>query len=386
MFNKRLLIVSLAMVVDPLIVESYNPLVPILKTTFNVNLEMIALSLTFHMLPLAILSLFSGTLSDLYYRPKLLMYGLFISSIGSVLAATSPNISFFLLSRSIQGIGSALIMPIALALIGDISPKETIGKAMGISGVISGFFGVTLGPLISGFLSGIDWRLVPLTYCLYSLILSVISRVILRGLVISQKKGSVNVIFQQLRNTAGNRNIILLSLAGFISFFTFQGVMPLISDVFSLPPLLLDKGEIGIIFSIVGGIGIVSSFLGGILVDKFGSRKNMILGYFIMLLPMFLLTFSNSYWLYLILLSTLGSFNRLTHVSRSSLAVELTPETRGTASSLFNFSGFLGFASAPIVLTQLYTKLGINSVYILNVFLLLVCVIFAFLIRTNHSK
>ena len=116
-FNLKFLIVSLAVVVDPLIVESYNPLVSILKTSFNVSVELIALSVSFHMLPLAILSLFSGTLSDLYHRPKLLMYGLAISSLGSILAVISPNISIFLLSRCIQGIGSAFIMPIALALI-----------------------------------------------------------------------------------------------------------------------------------------------------------------------------------------------------------------------------------------------------------------------------
>jgi MFS family permease len=386
MLNKKFLIVCLAFVVDPLIVESYNPLVSVLKTAFNVNVELIALSVTFHMLPLAVLSLFSGTLSDLYYRPKILMYGLFISSIGSLLAAISPTIHLFLLSRSIQGIGSALIMPIVLALIGDITPKEEIGRAMGISGVISGFFGVTLGPLISGFLGGIEWRLLPLLLFTYSLTIGILSKVILTGLVTSQKKGRVSAIFQQIRQTARNRNIALLSAAGFVSFFTFQGIMPLISDVFSLPPLLLKKGEIGIVFSTVGFVGILSSFIGGILADKLGGRKNMILGFLLMLPPMFLLTFANSYWSYLILLSALSSFSRLTFISRSALAVELTPETRGTASSIFNFAGFLGFASAPIALTQIYSTVGINSIFLLNVFLLLVCVGFAVLIRVDNLK
>ncbi|MFH0748393.1 MAG: MFS transporter [Candidatus Bathyarchaeota archaeon] len=386
MLNNKFLIICLAIVVDPLIVESYNPLVSVFKTAFNVNVELVALSLTFHMLPLAILSLFSGTLSDLYYRPKILMYGLFISSIGSLLGALSPNIIFFLLSRSIQGIGSALIMPIALALIGDITPREDIGKAMGFSGVISGLFGVTLGPLLSGLLAGLEWRLLPLLFSTYSLVLGILSRMILSGLTISQKKGSFNLVFQQLKQTAGNRNIILLSAAGFISFFTFQGIMPLISNVFSLPPLLLEKSTIGVIFSIVGFVGILSSFFGGIIADKIGGRKNMMLGFLMMLPFMFLLTYANSYWVYLILLAALGSFNRLTYVSRSALAVELTPETRGTASSIFNFAGFLGFASAPIALTQIYTVFGMNSIYLLNVFLLMLCVIFAFLIRLDQRK
>jgi MFS family permease len=374
------------MVVDPLIVESYNPLVSVLKTAFDVNIDLIALSLTFHMLPLAVLSLFSGSLSDLFHRPRILMYGLLISSVGSLIGATSPNIGFFLLSRSIQGIGSAFIMPIALALIGDITPREALGKAIGFSGVISSLFGVTLGPLVSGFLGGIEWRIMPLLIFSYSLILVVLSRMILRGIATSPKKGSVSFIFQQIKQTAGNRNIALLSVAGFLSLFTFQGIMPLISDVLSLPPLLIEKSQIGIIFSIVGFVGILSSFFGGVLTDKIGGRKNMAFGFLMMLAPMFLLIFANSYWLYLVLLPALSSFSRLTHVARSALAVELTPESRGTASSFFNFAGFLGFASAPVALTQIYTTFGINSVYLLNVFLLLLCAIFTFLIRTIQDK
>jgi MFS family permease len=357
-----------------------------LKTAFGVNIDLIALSLTFHMLPLAILSLFSGSLSDLFYRPRILMYGLLISSVGSLIGATSPNIAFFLLSRSIQGIGSAFIMPIALALIGDITPREVLGKAIGFSGVISSLFGVTLGPLISGFLGGIEWRIMPLLIFSYGLILAVLTRIILRGVAVSPKKGSMSFIFQQIKQTAGNRNIVLLSVAGFLSLFTFQGIMPLISDVLSLPPLLMEKSQIGIIFSIVGFVGILSSFFGGVLTDRIGGRKNMAFGFLMMLAPMFLLIFADSYWSYLVLLPALSCFSRLTHVARSALAVELTPESRGTASSFFNFAGFLGFASAPVALTQIYTAFGINSVYLLNVFLLLLCAIFAFLIRTIQDK
>ncbi len=387
MLDRKFLVVSLTTVIDPLIVESYNPLVSTLRTAFNVNLELITLSLTFHMLPLAILSLFSGTLSDLYHRPRILMYGLVISSVGSLLGAISPNVAFFLLSRSIQGTGSALIMPIAIALIGDITPREALGKAFGVSGVISGLFGVALGPLIGGFLGGIEWRILPLLFFSYSLALAVLSRVVLRGSTASnRKKGSINLIFEQIWKTGRNRNVALLSAAGFLSFFTLQGMMPLISDVLSLRPLQLAKSQIGIMFSIVGLVGILSSLLGGILTDRIGSRRSIIFGYLMMLAPMFLLTLADSYWLYIILLSFLNSFNRLAFVSRSALVVALTPESRGTASSVFNFAGFLGFASAPIALTQIYMTSGMSSIYLLNVFLLLICAIFAFLVRTIHKQ
>ena len=101
MLSRKHLIVFSAYAIDPLITQSYNPLISALKTAFNVNVELIVLSLTFHMVPLALISLFSGALSDRYYRPKILMYGLFVSSLGSLLAAISPNVYVFMLSRSL---------------------------------------------------------------------------------------------------------------------------------------------------------------------------------------------------------------------------------------------------------------------------------------------
>jgi predicted MFS family arabinose efflux permease len=66
--------------------------------------------------------------------------------------------------------------------------------------------------------------------------------------------------------------------------------------------------------------------------------------------------------------------------------VELAAESRGTASSVFNFAGFLGFALAPALLARVYTSFGMNSIYLLNTFLLLVSAMFAFMVRAGRSK
>ncbi|MEM2094549.1 MAG: MFS transporter [Candidatus Bathyarchaeia archaeon] len=386
MLSRRLLIVSLAIVVDPLIVEGYNPLVSTLKTAFNVNLELISLSLAFHMLPLAALSLFSGALSDLYHRPRILMYGLLISCVGSLMGAASPNVTLFLLSRSIQGIGSALIMPIGAALIGDITPKEELGRAFGVSAVVSGLLGVTLGPLVSGFLAGIEWRIVPLLFSLYSLTLAALGWATLKGIMApSSGKRSPSYILKRISDTARDRSIAALSATGFLSFFTFQGMLPLISDQLSLPPLSLEKAQIGMVFSAVGFTGMLSSLIGGFVADRLGGRRSLVLAFLIMTAPMLLLTQISAYGPYILLLSSLASFNRLAFVSRNALVVGLAPESRGTASSVFNFAGFLGFALAPALLPRVYSSFGMNTIYILNASLLLISAILASTIRTGRE-
>jgi MFS family permease len=165
--------------------------------------------------------------------------------------------------------------------------------------------------------------------------------------------------------------------------FAWSGIQPLISDILSLPPLSMSENEIGTIYSIVGFIGILFAYVGGVLTDRFGAKRNMIFGLLMEILPVFLLTFANSYWSYVILLAVHGGFMRVTHTSRSTLVVELIPEARGSTSSIIQFASFLGFASSPIVMSQIYVSSGINPVYMSNTFLLMLSIIFITLIRMS---
>jgi MFS family permease len=334
------------------------------------------------MLPFAFLNLFTGTLSDLYYRPRILVYGLILSTLGSILGALSPNILIFSLSRTIQGIGSALLVPVTLALVGDITPRAVMGKAMGVYGVFLGS-ATTFGPLIGGFFASIDWRLVPLLLSIYSAIGAVLVWVEFRGTSLPQKKTRIVLIFQQLKNILKNRNVILLSLTGFLLFFTFQGIQPFITDLLSLPPFLVKNEELGFLFAIVGFAGILFSYIGGISIDKIGSKKTMALAFLMMLISQFSLIFANSYWSYLILLAVLGAFYRMAGTAIQTLVIESAPEARGSSSSSFNFARFLGFAVAPAIMATTYLVQGISLLYILNIMLLLLGIIFTSSIRMH---
>lgn len=384
--DRKALIVYLSVLIDPLLLTSYNPLVPVLKTAFNVNIELVSASLTFHMVPFAVLTLISGTLSDLYERPKIFMYGLFISCLGSLLGALSPDILLFIFSRILQGIGSALIIPVSLAIIADITPREKMGKAMGQYGIFISL-GATVGPLIAGYLSFIEWRLVPLTFFAYSLCIGIITKVIfsIQGMrIIRSGEGSFNS--QQFKRVASNRNLIFASLGGFILFFSFQGIQALISDSLSLPPLLLRKEEIGILFSLVGVVGIPFSIIGGSISDRIGDKKTMTLAYLAMIIPTFLLTLTNSYLPYLGSLLLMSGFNKIGWNSDQTLAVTLTPEARGTASSILNFIRCIGFGVAPIIMASIYKTRGIDTLYIADIFLFLLGFLLSILIHTEVSK
>jgi MFS family permease len=79
-----------------------------------------------------------GKLGDTYGRKRMILVSLTFYTFGVGIAGFSPSIYFLLLSRAIQGVGFAIV-PLGLAVITDVFPRDKIAQAQGI---ISGTFAI----------------------------------------------------------------------------------------------------------------------------------------------------------------------------------------------------------------------------------------------------
>ncbi|RPJ16892.1 MAG: MFS transporter [Desulfobacteraceae bacterium] len=92
-----------------------------------------------------------GRLSDKKGRKPLIVSGLLAYTVVSAAFIFSQSVDTLITIRFLQGIASAMIMPVSQAYVGDITPKGREGLIMGIFNM-SMFFGLSFGPLIGGFI------------------------------------------------------------------------------------------------------------------------------------------------------------------------------------------------------------------------------------------
>lgn len=97
-----------------------------------------------------------GALSDHYGRRPVLFVSLLVMAVDYVVMATAQTIWLLLAARIVAGI-TAATHSTATAYIADITPPEKRGARFGLIGAGFGV-GFVLGPMIGGFLAGIDTR------------------------------------------------------------------------------------------------------------------------------------------------------------------------------------------------------------------------------------
>lgn len=274
---------------------------------------------------------------------KIYKYGIALFAISSFLCGISPNIHSLIAFRALQGLGAAMMQATSIAVITATLEKEEIAKAIGILGMLMGL-GPTLGPVLGGFiLSGIGWQWIfwlNIPICLYAwygclrlqthneilhktsldyynlTLFGISILLLLLGMSYVEKNAELALLLfitmiisfgiHLLIELRSSHPVIKYELFSQINFSApIIGVIAMggaTAIVFILPPLFFEKlrhfttWQVGLVsFSSPLGIVIISRIYGKFK-NIFGTELPLIIGIFLMTIPLFILTKIDINW------------------------------------------------------------------------------------------
>ncbi|WP_157187155.1 MFS transporter [Nocardia vinacea] len=126
------------------------PILSRLANSLHVSLADASWIITVSMLSAAVFTPVLGSLGDALGRKRVLIVTLALTTIGSVLIATSHLMALVLLGRALQGMGFAA-MPLAIGIVRSIFPTERVPSSIALLSALTGI-GAGAGLLVSGLL------------------------------------------------------------------------------------------------------------------------------------------------------------------------------------------------------------------------------------------
>ncbi len=149
---------SLAMLLASLGTSIANVALPTLAQSFDASFQQTQWVVLAYLLAITTLIVSVGRLGDLIGRRRLLIAGIAVFTTASTLCGLAPSLGTLIAARALQGLGAAIMLALAMALVAETVPKARVGSAMGLLGTMSAI-GTALGPSLGGLLiAGFGWR------------------------------------------------------------------------------------------------------------------------------------------------------------------------------------------------------------------------------------
>lgn len=385
------------------------------------------------------LLLLGGKLGDLFDRKTIFTIGLVIFGVASLIVGFSQNAWMIIVSRALQGVGSAIIAPATLALILDNYEGKNRERAIGYYAATAGI-GSSVGLILGGFFAQVmSWRVgfyinVPITIILIVLtfkyiqnkdvpkneqvdyigaITSVISMTTLTYSIIGEQFRLLALciaiitfalfIYNEYKSSFALMPLSLFTdrirIAGYLGRFLYLGAM--FSFWFITPQIMqrvlgLDPLKTGIGFIPLTLIHFYLALKVVPLSEKFGKKKILITGVLITFIGMIMLAFFNEslgYWLGIMVpMLFLGAgqglvLSPITSAGVANTNAELSGAASGVVNTLHQIGGSMGLAIVVAIASKSnnITNYYHTSMVVTSLFLLVMLIICLTLIPSKRE-
>lgn len=325
------------------------PLLPRLASLFSASVETIGLIVPAYLIPYGAATLFYGPMSDRLGRKRIIIGSLLAFILLTAVTALAWSAPALLWLRLLTGLGASGVVPIALALVGDLFPFQERGRPLGwLFGAMAGgmAFGSTAGVILEPF---ITWRGLFLGVsglAIAVLLILLRYRELLQGSLGERHAGYRQIMggyWRLLGSGRGRRTYgyVLLNAVFHSGVFTWLGLY--FANRYHL-------GEIGIGLALLG-YGIPGFLFGpfvGRAVDRWGRSRLLPAGLAIAGASAATLALHLPVIVAALLVTTLSLGYDMTQPLLAGIVTDLSPN-RGQAMGLNVFTLFTGFGLGSLI-------------------------------------
>ncbi len=304
-----------------------------------------------------------GLLSDYFGRKPLIVIGLIIFFIGSVITAIATDITTIIIGRALQGMGA--IASVLMALLADVIREEKLSQAnayvglqIGIAFVLALFF----GPIISSYigLSGLFWVIALLALIALAIVYFLPNQNI-------NKHYKFNV--ETLKSTF-NKSLMKFNYGIFTIHIILTScfvVLP-ISIVTNSILTIEESWKLYLPVMLLAFLLMLPLIIAAEKYKKF--KQTLLVSTFVLIISLFLLyKYSYSYTLMLVNLTLFfTAFNSLEALLPSLVSRSIHKSKKGIALGIFSSFQFFGAFIGGVLGGVIYHTFGLNSVFLLAIF------------------
>lgn len=246
--NILVLVLASLTALAPFAIDTYLPAFGMMEQDLGATTLEIQQSLTFYLLPYALMTLWHGAISDAIGRISAIKWGLGLFVIASIGCALAPNVETLWFFRVLQGIAGGAGNVVARAMVRDLFEGA---QAQRVMATVQMLFGIApaVAPIIGGWLLGIHWQAIFVFLALYAAIsllaaLRYLPETMPPAKRIPLSARSVMAGYGQLFNDREFARIAIAIGASFSGFFVYV----LSSHVFLMQHLGLSSQQFGWLF------------------------------------------------------------------------------------------------------------------------------------------
>ncbi|MBX6763679.1 MAG: MFS transporter [Rubrobacteraceae bacterium] len=321
-----------------------DPILPAIATQLHATPPQVELLFTSYFLVTGVTMVVTGAVSSRLGYKTTLLSGLGLIVLFSALAGSSSGVAGIVLFRAGWGLGNALFIATALAVIVQLSNAGTERAVILYEAALG--LGISVGPLLGGALGGISWR--GPFFGVASLMLVGFAGLffMLPRLEKPEHRSSLADPFRAL----GHRGLLTLGLTALcynFGFFTMLAYTPF--------PLHLGAHALGLIFFGWGVLlAITSVFAAPRIQARFGTLPTMYAMLTLIALDLLAMGLGVSSRPVLIAAVILGgAFLGINNTMITTAVMQASPVERPVASAAYSFVRFVGGAIAPFLAGKL---------------------------------